>query len=59
MGVPAIKNMNGTVIVHNEVTSEFFGMPDSVIKTEKADFILSIDEVPSALVSLVNGGYIS
>ena len=59
MGVPAIKNMNGTVIVHNVATSEFFGMPGSVIKTDNADFILSIDEVPSALVSLVNGGYIS
>jgi two-component system chemotaxis response regulator CheB len=57
MGVPAIKNMHGTVIVHNEATSEFFGMPGSVIKTENADFILSIDEVPSALVSLVDGGY--
>jgi hypothetical protein len=36
---------------------EFFGVTGSVIKTENADFILSIDEVPSALVSLVDGGY--
>jgi two-component system chemotaxis response regulator CheB len=59
MGVQAIKNMNGTVIVQDETTSEFFGMPGSVIKTENADFILSIDAIPSALVSLVNGGYIA
>jgi two-component system, chemotaxis family, protein-glutamate methylesterase/glutaminase len=57
IGVQAIKNMSGTVIVQDEATSEFFGMPGSVIKTENADFILSIDEVPPALVSLVNGGY--
>jgi chemotaxis response regulator CheB len=49
--VQAIKNMNGTVIVQDEATMEFFGMPGSIIKTENADFILSIDEVPSALVS--------
>ena len=59
MGVQAIKNMNGTVIVQDEATMEFFGMPGSIIKTENADFILSIDEVPSALVSLVNGGHIA
>ena len=29
MGVRAIKNMNGTVIVQDETTSEFFGMPGS------------------------------
>jgi two-component system, chemotaxis family, protein-glutamate methylesterase/glutaminase len=51
MGVQAIKNMNGTVIVQDEATMELFGMTGSIIKTENADFILSIDEVPSALVS--------
>lgn len=58
VGVRAIKNKNGTVLVQDEATSEFFGMPGSAIKTENVDFILSIDEVPSALVSLVNGGHI-
>jgi two-component system chemotaxis response regulator CheB len=59
MYVQAIKNMNGIVIVQDEATSEFFCKPGSVIKTENADFILSIDEVPFALVSLVNGGNIA
>lgn len=57
VGVRAIKNSNGTVMVQDEATSEFFGMPGSAIKTENVDFILSIDEVPTALVSLVNGGH--
>lgn len=57
VGVQAIKNMSGTVIVQDEATSEFFGMPGSIIKTDNADLILSIDEVHSALISLVNGGY--
>lgn len=56
LGVQAIKKMKGTVIVQDEATSDFFGMPGSVIKTDNADYILSIDKVPSALVSLVNGG---
>lgn len=59
VGVRAIKNSKGTVMVQDETTSEFFGMPGSAIKTENVDFILSIDEVPTALVSLVNGGHIA
>lgn len=51
IGCAAIKNMNGTVTVQDEATMEFFGMAGSIIKTENADFILSIDEIPSALVS--------
>lgn len=51
IGCAAIKNMNGTVTVQDEATMELFGMAGSIIKTENADFILSIDEIPSALVS--------
>jgi two-component system chemotaxis response regulator CheB len=56
MGVQAIKNMGGTVIVQNESTSEFFGMPQAAIATGSVDFILGLDEIASALVTLVMKG---
>jgi two-component system chemotaxis response regulator CheB len=56
MGVQAIKKMGGTVIVQDERTSEFFGMPGAAIQTGSADFVLPLDEVASALVTLVMKG---
>jgi two-component system chemotaxis response regulator CheB len=53
MGVKAIKKMGGTVIVQDEKTAEFFGMPGAVIQTGQTDFILPLGEIASALVSLV------
>jgi two-component system chemotaxis response regulator CheB len=58
-GVQAIKKMGGTVIVQDEATSDFFGMPGSAIKTGNVDFILSLDEIPSILISLIKGGDIA
>ena len=55
MGVTAIKKKGGTVIVQDEATSEFFGMPSAAIRTGTADFVLSIDEIPGALMTLVTG----
>lgn len=56
MGVQAIKKMGGTVIVQDEKTAEFFGMPGAAIQTGGVDFILPLDEVAPALVTLVIGG---
>jgi two-component system, chemotaxis family, protein-glutamate methylesterase/glutaminase len=56
MGVQAVKKMGGTVIVQDEKTAEFFGMPGAAIHTGNVDFILSLDEIPSALVTLVTKG---
>jgi len=56
MGVRAIKKMGGTVIVQDEKSSEFFGMPGAAIQTGKADFILPLSEIPAALVTLVIKG---
>lgn len=56
MGVTAIKKMNGTVIVQDEKTSQFSGMPSAAIQTGHVDFILPLDEIPSALVTLVIKG---
>jgi two-component system chemotaxis response regulator CheB len=56
MGVQAIKKMGGTVIAQDENTSEFFGMPSAAIQTGHVDFILPLDEVSPALVTLVMKG---
>ena len=56
MGVQAIKKMGGTVIAQDEKSSEFFGMPGSAIHTGNVDFILPLDEIPSALTTLVMKG---
>jgi len=56
MGVQAVKKMNGTVIAQDEKTSEFFGMPSAAIQTGQVDFVLPVEEVAFALVSLVVKG---
>ena len=55
MGVKAIKKMGGTVIVQDEETSQFFGMPDAARQTGMADFILPLPEIAPALRTLVSG----
>lgn len=56
MGVQAIKKMGGTVIVQDEKTSEFSGMPGAAIHTGSVDFVLPLDEIASALVTLIMKG---
>jgi len=55
LGVEAIKKMGGTVIVQDQKTAEFSGMPSAAIQKGNVDFILNLDEISSALVSLVMG----
>lgn len=56
MGVKAIKKMGGTVIAQDEATSDFFGMPGAAIQTGSVDFVLPLEQIPSALVMLVTTG---
>jgi two-component system chemotaxis response regulator CheB len=56
MGVQAIKKMGGTVISQSEESSEFAGMPLAAIQTKCVDFVLSLEEIASALVTLVLKG---
>jgi two-component system chemotaxis response regulator CheB len=53
LGVTAIKQRGGTVVVQDEDSSEFFGMPSAAIKTGVVDFVLPLDEIAPALVSLL------
>ncbi len=53
MGIRAIKKMGGTTIVQDEKSSEFSGMPGAAIETGAVDFILPLNEIPQAIVTLV------
>jgi two-component system chemotaxis response regulator CheB len=55
MGVQAIKKMGGTVIAQDEQSAEFSGMPTAAIQTHQVDFILPLNEIPKALITLVAG----
>jgi two-component system, chemotaxis family, protein-glutamate methylesterase/glutaminase len=52
-GAQAVVQRGGKVIVQDEATSEFFGMPGAAIKAGHVDMILALDAIPAALVSLV------
>jgi len=56
MGVQAIKRMGGTVIVQDEKSSQFSGMPSAAIRTGQSDFILPLGEIAAALMTLVRTG---
>jgi two-component system chemotaxis response regulator CheB len=56
MGVKAIKKMGGTVIVQNEESAEFFGMPGAALQTGSVDFALPLEQIASALITLVVKG---
>jgi two-component system, chemotaxis family, protein-glutamate methylesterase/glutaminase len=56
MGVQAVKKMGGTTIAQDEDTSEFYGMPRSAAETGAVDFVLPLDEIGPALLSLVSAG---
>lgn len=53
MGVRAIKKMGGTVLVQDEASSEYFAMPSAAIETGHVDFVLPLDDIAPAIVSLV------
>jgi two-component system chemotaxis response regulator CheB len=56
LGIGAIKKMGGTVIAQDQESAEFFGMPAAAIKSGHADFVLRLEEIPSALTTLVMEG---
>ena len=52
LGVAAIKAAGGTVIAQDEASSAFFGMPQAAIHTGLVDFVLPLNRIGSALISL-------
>jgi two-component system chemotaxis response regulator CheB len=50
--------MGGTVIAQDERSAEFTGMPLAAIHTGNVDFVLPLDEISSALVTLVMKGMV-
>jgi two-component system chemotaxis response regulator CheB len=55
-GVRAIKQRGGTVIVQDEASAAFFGMPGAAIHTGMADRILPLGSIAAALEELTAGG---
>jgi two-component system chemotaxis response regulator CheB len=55
MGVRAVKRLNGTVIAQDQATAAFFGMPGAAIDTGAVDFVLPLNEIAPALVTLIQG----
>lgn len=56
-GIRAIKEAGGMVMVQDEETAKFDGMPKSAIATGLADFILPPAEMPQQLLSFVKHPY--
>ncbi len=54
-GAQVVKRAGGTVIVQDEATSEFFGMPGAAIHEGQVDLVLPLDEIAPALVKLIGG----
>jgi two-component system chemotaxis response regulator CheB len=53
MGIGAIKKMGGTVVAQDQASAEFSGMPGAAIRSGNSDFVLPLDEIAPALVTLV------
>ena len=56
-GVRAIKEWGGLVVVQDEASAKFDGMPRAAASTGVADFILPPDEMPSQLVAWLSHPY--
>jgi two-component system, chemotaxis family, protein-glutamate methylesterase/glutaminase len=55
-GVLAVKRHGGQVIVQDEASAEFNGMPDAAIRTGAADRVLPLNEIAPVLVAMTQGG---
>lgn len=53
LGVEAVKRMGGSVIVQDEASCEYFGMPAAAIATGAVDLVAPLDEIAGALVTLM------
>ena len=58
-GVRAIKELGGMVMVQEEESAKFDGMPKAAISTGVADFILAPEEMPEQLLAYVAHPYVT
>lgn len=56
MGVRAIKDRGGTVIVQDPDLAEFRGMPDAAVEAAAVDFVLPLAEIVPVVRRLVEAG---
>lgn len=57
-GIRAIKEVGGVVMVQDEHSAKFSGMPGSAIATGLADYILAASEMPEQLMKLLKRPHI-
>lgn len=58
-GVRTVKERGGIVMVQDEESAKFDGMPRAAISTGLADFILSPDKMPGQLLAFANHPYVT
>lgn len=54
-GVQEVKKCGGIVIAQDEATSAHWSMPQAAIRTGAVDHVLPLENIPLALVAIVNG----
>lgn len=58
-GVRQIKECGGLILVQDETSAKFDGMPKSAIATGTADFIMPPEDMPAQLLSYISHPYVS
>lgn len=58
LGVQAVKGMGGMVMVQDEHSAKFAGMPTSAIATGLVDYVLPPAQMPHRLLAFVQGPYL-
>ncbi|MCX8149060.1 chemotaxis protein CheB [Thermaurantimonas aggregans] len=58
LGIKAIKEAGGMVMVQDEKTAKFYGMPKSSIATGVVDFILPPSKMPEAIINYIKHPFI-
>ncbi len=58
LGIRAIKEVGGLVMVQDEVTAKFDGMPRSAIATGTVDYILPPEEMPDQLMKYIQHPFV-
>ncbi len=56
-GIKAIKSENGMVMVQDEDSAKYNGMPGSAIATGLADYVVAVDEMPKLLIKYITHAF--